>query len=129
MKRALRVGVTATVLVLAACGSSSPGVSERAAGSLHTEIARLRAAAARHDRVAAAAEADRIEGLITQLRARHDLDATAERRLRDALGAVRAQLVLLPLPTTTTTTSPEVTEDGPGRGRGNAHAKGRKADG
>jgi hypothetical protein len=107
--------VTATALALAACGSSGPGVSASAARSLHAEIAGLRDAAGRLDRAATTAQTDRIALLITQLRGRHAIDAEAARRLRRALDAVRAQVVLIPLPTTTTTTT---TTTAPEHGKG-----------
>lgn len=130
MRRVLIVVVMASFLVTA-CGSSGSGVTAGGARTLHAEIAKLRAAAERGDRAGTSAEADRLAGLITELRARGDVDASAARRLRAALAAVQDKLILIPLPTTTTTTDPEP-ERGKGRGNkggeGNGRGKGSKSD-
>ena len=122
MRRAFAVTIVAGALLLAACGSSGPGVSAGAARSLHAEIAVLRQAAARHDRAAATAQLDRVALLVAQMRAEGDLDADAARRLEAAIGRVRDELVLIPLPTTTTTTT---TTTVPEHGRGHDHGKGK----
>ena len=126
MMRTFARAALVTMLVtvsLAACGSSSTGVSKAASSRLHAEIILLRAASTSGDRTAARIALARVRAEIAQLRTRGELSADAVRRLRAAASAVERQLSLLPEPTTTTTTAPSPEGNGHGKS-GDEHGKG-----
>jgi len=103
-----RVAVAA-LLLLGACGNGGSGISKSAGALLQTEVATVRAAAARGDAQTAAAELAQLRASVVQLRASGLLSAGATARILSAAQTVQTQLVLLSPPTTTTTTSPTTT--------------------
>ena len=117
--------VLIAVIVLAACGSSSSGVSKSAGALLHQQVGAIRTAAGHADRDGAAQQLAQLLTTVEQLRAKGELSKDAAARIRLAAATVQARLSLLPAPTTTTTTttttSPpraqERNKHGPGKGK------------
>ena len=103
-----RVAVAALIL-LGACGNGGSGISKSAGALLQTEVATLRAAAARGDSQTAAADLAQLRASVFQLRAGGLLSAAATARILSAAQTVQTQLVALSPPTTTTTTAPTTT--------------------
>jgi hypothetical protein len=121
--------VLIAVVVLAACGSGSSGVSKSAGALLHEQVGAIRIAAGHADRDGAAQQLAQLLTSVGQLRAKGELSKDAAARIRHAAAAVQAQLSLLPAPTTTTTTTTpppreqERNDHGPGQ-RKDHHPKG-----
>lgn len=112
MKTWSRLAVVAVVAVLAlsACGDDGSGVSTSAGKQLNAQVDALRTTAARADRRTAARQLALLRASVDQLQSDGDLSAAAAARIRRAVDAVAAELVLLPAPTTTTTTTTTTTK-------------------
>jgi hypothetical protein len=111
-------------LAAAACGSSGPDVTERAAGTLHGGVQIVRAAAAAHDRGAATSAVDQLETTLGRLRAAGEVDSDAALRIRHAIDRVRAELRSIPTTTTTTTTTTRPSATRPGGKHDSRHDRG-----
>ena len=124
--------VLIAVIVLAACGSGSSGVSKSAGTLLHQQVGAIRTAAGHADRDGAAQQLAQLLTSVEQLRANGELSKDAAARIRLAAAAVRAQLSLLPAPTTTTTsttTLPPGEHEPSNRGPGKPKDHNQKGDG
>ena len=116
--------VLIAVIVLAACGSSSSGVSKSAGALLHQQVGAIRTAAGHADRGGAAQQLAQLLTTVEQLRAKGELSKDAAARIRLAAATVQARLSLLPAPTTTATT----TTPPPGAQEQNKHGHGKGKD-
>jgi hypothetical protein len=120
MSASRRLVLVAMLLLLAACGSGSSGVSNSAGTLLHAQVGAIRTAASHADRSAAAQQLVQLLTSVEQLKAKGELSNAAASRIRSAAAAVEGQLSLLPVPTTTTTTSPAENQ----RRKNHGHGKG-----
>jgi hypothetical protein len=133
IRRGRTVAAVTALLLVAACGSTDPGVSAGAARELHAGVQLVRAAAAQGDRPATAAAVGRLDRTLARLSGQRAVSPTARERIRRATARVRAELGLLPAPTTTTTTTTTTRPAEPEpRGRPHdepkGHGKGRHDD-
>ena len=115
--------VLIAVIVLAACGSGSSGVSKSAGTLLHQQVGAIRTAAGHADRDGAALQLAQLLTSVEQLRAKGELSNDAAARIRLAAAAVQVRLSLLPAPTTTTTST---TTPPPGKPERNDHGPGKR---
>jgi hypothetical protein len=88
----------------AACGSSSPGITEDASKQLELQVAAVRNAAAARDRPGAERALADLRRSVEDLR--HEISAERRSKVLDAAATVEARLQSIPTTTTTTTTTP-----------------------
>jgi hypothetical protein len=104
-----------TAVVLAGCGSSSPGISEDASNRLQLQVEAVRNAATAHDRALAEGGLAELRRSVTDLRHRKEISRERATKIFDAAADVETQLQTIP--TTTTTTPPTVPSPPPKGGK------------
>jgi hypothetical protein len=114
-----------TVVALAGCGSSSPGITEDASNQLQLQVQAVRNAATTRDRSLAEARLAELRRTVTQLRDGRKISGERATKVLDAAAQVETQLQTIPTTTTTTTT---VTAPPPARDKGD-HGKDNKGKG
>lgn len=120
--------VALCAVAFAACGSSSPGITDDASQQLELRVAAVRNAAAALDRTGAERALADLRRGVEELRGRDEISASRRSKVLEAAAAVEAQLQSIPTTTTTTTTTttlpPQTREKNEDRRKGQNGGKG-----
>jgi hypothetical protein len=119
-------GAVASLTLLAACGSDSPGISEDASNTLEYQVEAVRASAQSFDPEGVERRLAELRSSVAQLKEAGELDDERSAEILAAAADVEAQLDAVPTTTTTTTAPPppppvedEDKDDDKGKGKGN----------
>jgi hypothetical protein len=99
----LAIGLAA--VALAACGSSSPGITEGASAQLELRVQAVRNAAEARDRALAETRLAELRRSVADFRARDEISKGRHDKVLAAAASVETQLQGIPATTTTTTTT------------------------